>query len=288
MSEIILRPAVPADGRTCGRILHEAFKIVAERHGEPPDFPSADHGFLAAAPLIADPAIYGVVAEIDGQVVGCSFMDERDPILGTGPAAVDPAFQGRGVGRMMIHDALERGRNAIGMRGVCDPSDMKTLTLYTMVDWAIKEPLVLLTGKPKSLPPTDVEARRLQYEDMDGCTDLCRRVHGFPRTNQLRGTLWIPICLPYVILREGRVTAYASAANYYYLNHGVAETEEDMRALLLAAGAEDELSFLLPTRHTSLLRWCLGEGLKAVKPRTLMVSGAYQEPRGFWIPSVIY
>jgi hypothetical protein len=43
-----------------------------------------------------------------------------------------------------------------------------------------------------------------------------------------------------------------------------------MRALIAGVlGVGDEpASFLLPTRQAGLLRWCLREGLRAVKPMT--------------------
>jgi hypothetical protein len=72
-------------------------------------------------------------------------------------------------------------------------------------------------------------------------------------------------------------------------NHGVAETEADMRALIAGAAASaGPVSLLLPVRQASLSRWCLGEGMRVVKPMTLMAMGAYQEPRGCWFPSVFY
>jgi hypothetical protein len=46
--------------------------------------------------------------------------------------------------------------------------------------------------------------------------------------------------------------------------------------------------FLLPTRNSELMRWCLGQGLRIVMPMTLMARGLYQEPRGVFFPSVLY
>jgi hypothetical protein len=52
--------------------------------------------------------------------------------------------------------------------------------------------------------------------------------------------------------------------------------------------SSDPLSFLLPTPQASFFRWCLSEGLRAVKPMTLMAMGSYQEPEGCYFPSVLY
>jgi hypothetical protein len=76
----------------------------------------------------------------------------------------------------------------------------------------------------------------------------------------------------------------------WQLNHAVAETTEDMQALLSGAAAQlqQPLSFLLPTRQSDLFRWCLSKGMKVVKPMSLMSMGGYIEPRGCFLPSVLY
>jgi hypothetical protein len=43
--------------------------------------------------LIGDPRFYAIVAEIDHQVVGSNFMDERSAIAGIGPITIDPTVQ---------------------------------------------------------------------------------------------------------------------------------------------------------------------------------------------------
>ena len=95
---------------------------------------------------------------------------------------------------------------------------------------------------------------------------------------------------PVVALRAGSVKAYASTVAFWPLNHGVAETDEDMRALLLGAAAlgPGPLAFLLPVRQAALFRWCLAEGLRVVKPMTLMTMGEYRQPSGSYFVSVLY
>jgi hypothetical protein len=48
------------------------------------------------------------------------------------------------------------------------------------------------------------------------------------------------------------------------------------------------LDFILPICKADLFRWCLSEGLRVVKPMSLMSTGEYHEPQGAWYPSVIY
>jgi hypothetical protein len=90
---LTVRQAVSADAETCGRIIYDAFKNIADRHGFPPHFPTKEIAFGRATYCISHPSIFGVVAEADGQVVGSNFLDERVPIRGLGPVTVDPSVQ---------------------------------------------------------------------------------------------------------------------------------------------------------------------------------------------------
>ena len=118
------------------------------------------------------------------------------------------------------------------------------------------------------------------------CAELCRKTHGFDRLNELKN---MPPFLPsFVVIRDGRLTAYTSAPHFWPLNHAVAETEEDMQSLLLGVGNLSPISFLLPTRQTSLFRWCLKHRMRVIKPLTLMAMGEYHQPRGCYLPSVGY
>jgi len=56
-------------------------------------------------------------------------------------------------------------------------------------------------------------------------------------------------------------------------------------------GSASEFSgpgFLLPTRNGDLMRWCLENGLRVIQPLTLMSRGVYQEPRGAFLPSILF
>ena len=97
-----IRPAMASDAEACGRIIFDAFRRIADDHRFPRDFPSVEGATQLAQTFIADPSIFGVVAEIDGHVVGSNFLSEDDPIRAVGPITVDPALQGVGVGRLLM------------------------------------------------------------------------------------------------------------------------------------------------------------------------------------------
>jgi predicted N-acetyltransferase YhbS len=284
---ITLRAAEPDDAADCARIVFEAFGAIHDHHRFQRDFPALEAAAGLMSVFVPHPMIWGVVAEVDGRVAGSNFLDERSPIRGVGPITVSPEGQNAGVGRKLMEAVIERAKDAPGVRLLQDAFHMRSLALYESLGFDVKEPVAVITGKPRSGPTGRVEVRPLREEDLEGCETLCARVHGYDRTGELRDA--IQAFSPFVARRDGNVVAYASSVSFWAMNHGVAESEEDMKDLLLGAGAaiQEPLAFLVPLR-SGLFRWALEEGLRLVKPMNLMALGAYQEPRGAWFPSVLY
>jgi predicted N-acetyltransferase YhbS len=287
---IELRATEPADGDECARIVYEAFGGIHDHHRFARDFPTLEAAGQMTSAFISHPSIWGVVAERDGRIVGSNFLDERGPIRGLGPITVDPQAQGARVGRRLMEAALERGRDAAGIRLFQDSFNMGSLALYASLGFEVKELCVVMSGRPRSGPADGVEVRALEERDLEECEDLCISVHGFERTTELRDALQGPVLSPFVAVRDGRITAYATTLTFFPAAYGVGETQDDVCALILGAlpAGEEPASFLLPTRQAGLFQWCLSEGLRAVKPMTYMSIGEYHEPDGCWIPSVLY
>lgn len=287
-TEVRLRPIEPADRDDAARILFEAFAAIHDRHRFPRDFPTLEAATELVTGFTAHPGIWGVVAEIDGRVVGSNFLDERGPVAGVGPITVDPATQSRGVGRRLMRAVLDRGAGKADVRLLQDSFNTQSLALYAALGFEVAEPVVVMAGRPGAGPPRDVEVRPLRDDDVPACERLCRAVHGHERTAELRDAL--AGLQPHVALRDGRVVAYATTVTIFAAAYAVAETEADLAALLAGALAATEApaSFLLPTRQHELFRWCLRAGLRVVKPMTYMVTAEWRPPRGAWLPSVLY
>jgi GNAT superfamily N-acetyltransferase len=287
---VAVRAIEPADVDECARIVYEAFGALHDYHRFPRDFPTLDAAAQLTSNFIAHPAIWGVVAEADGRIVGSNFLDERGPITGVGPITVDPTAQRHGIGRRLMEAVIERSTGARGIRLFQDSFNMQSLALYASLGFEVKEPAVVMNGKPRSGPPAGIEVRPLEEGDLEQCERLCLTVHGFERTNELRDAIQVPVFSPLAAVRDGRVTAHATTLTFFPAAYAVAETEDDMRALIAGAVAagDEPGSFLLPTRQAALLRWCLSEGLRPIKPMTYMSIGEYREPDGRWIPSVLY
>jgi GNAT superfamily N-acetyltransferase len=288
-SRVELRPIEPDDRDDAARVLYEAFAGIHDHHGFARDFPTLEAALDLTGSFIAHPSIWGIVAEIDGRIVGSNFLDERGPIRGVGPITVDPEAQSRGVGRRLMEAVIDRGRRAAGIRLLQDAFNTRSLALYASLGFDVAEPVALMGGRPRVATVSDVEVRPLREADVEECERLHVRVHGFERTAELRDALALPSLSPVVAVRDGRVVAYATTLTFFPAAHAVAESAADMSALIggaLAAG-EAPASFLLPTRQAELFRSCLAAGLRVVKPMTYMTLGEYRDPAGAWIPTVL-
>ncbi|MEG3844158.1 hypothetical protein [Microcoleus sp. herbarium14] len=182
---------------------------------------------------------------------------------------------------------LQQGKEAAGIRLVQESFNMASLSLYISLGFEVKEPLVLVEGKFRSVPQYGFEVRPLRSEDVDECEALCNRVYGCDRTSEIEDAL--NYLSPFVAGRQGRIVAYTCAVST--VGYSVAETEADMQALLLGVAAyspDEVLCFHLPVRYASLFRWCLQEGLRALKPLAVMAIGEHQQPAGCYFPSYLY
>lgn len=285
---IRVREARSDDIAACGAIIHAAFCGIAAAHSFPSEFPTLESAKQLATAFIADAAIYGVVAEEGSRVIGVNFLHEGDRVRAVGPIAVDPGQQGRGVGRLLMQAILERAGPERQVRLVQSAFNTISLSLYASNGFAVKEPLFLMAGQPRGPAPSEGTVRRLRQTDIPACAALCKAVHGVTRTHELASPN--PMRDPMVIERNGRITGYLTAPAVWLLNHGVAETPADMRALIVGAAAitRRPASLLLPVRGNPMFEWALTQGLKVVMPLTLMARGAYAHPRQSWFPSVLY
>ncbi len=285
-----IRPITTADTENCGRVIYEGFKSIDDLRKLPRDFPDLESGMRFAEMAINNPNIYGVAAEDDdGKFLGSNFLWEHDAIRGVGPITVDPNVQAKGVGRRLMQAVIERGKDAPGVRLVQGAYNLVSMSLYADLGFEIVEPLVIMEGTPNGNGNSNsVEVRPLEEKDLAEANDLCRKVHGFDRANELKQ---ISQSFPsFVAMRDGRIVGYTSAPVSWQLNHAVAESVEDLQSLLSGAAKQlgQPLAFLLPTRQSELFRWCLKNGLRVSKALTLMVTGEYQKPQGAYLPSVLY
>lgn len=283
---VILRQGTLKDAKQCGEICYRAFRAISEQHNFPPDFPSAEVAITLLSDLLARSDFYGVVAELDGRIVGSNFIDERSIIAGIGPITVDPAVQNRAVGRELMQHVLSRSaeRRFHGVRLVQGAYHSRSLSLYTKLGFMAREPLATMQGHPPGVQIPGYTVRPATASDLNACNQVCSRVHGHDRGRELLDAIRGGTAT--VIEHGGRITGYATSVAFF--GHTVGETNEELKALIGPAPAFLGPGFLLPTRNWELFRWCLENGLRVVQPMTLMSIGLYNEPAGAFLPSILY
>jgi GNAT superfamily N-acetyltransferase len=284
--DIRIRKGTQEDAEICGRICYEAFKTISEAHGFASDFPGPDAPIGMLTWMLAHPKFYGVVAEIDGRVVGSNFLDERNPIAGVGPITVDPAVQNRAIGRRLMDAVHERAasKNFAGVRLIQSGFHTRSLSLYAKLGYDVREHLACMQGNPLNVSIEGYVVRPAAEADIEACDHLCRRVHGHDRDGELRDAIAKGSAI--VVEHDRRITGYATIVGFF--GHAVGETNEDIKALIGAAKEFAGPGFLLPTRNGELFRWCLTNGLRVTQPMTLMSRGLYNEPAGAFLPSILY
>ena len=285
---ITIRRFTAPDAASCGQICYEAFREFNKRHGFPPDFPAPDAGVGLMNMLAHHPHAFGVVAEAGGKIVGSNFLWEAEPVMGVGPITIDPAAQARGVGKRLMQAVLDRGRekNAASVRLVQAAFNTRSMSLYTKLGFDVREPLACIQGTPPHDPNLvpGYPVRPATEADIDACCALSVRIHGHERRSEL--TFAVGQGSATVVEHGGAVTGYATDIGFF--GHVVGLGNAEVIALIAAAERINGPGMLLPSRNGQVFRWCLSRGLKVVQPMTLMSTGLYNEPRGAFVPSILF
>jgi GNAT superfamily N-acetyltransferase len=282
-----LRAPNHADAAIAGMVCYNAFRAIAEKHGFPPDFPSVEVATGLMEYMISEPNVFGVIAELDGRVVGSNFLWESGGVVaGVGPITIEPSVQNSRIGRELMDAVLDRARSRrfSSVRLVQAAYHTRSMSLYTKLGFVVREPLAVMQGDPPKIRIEGYEVRAATDADIPAANELCLRVHGHDRVGELRAALTQGTAS--VVCRSGRVTAYAAGLGFF--GHAVAETTDDLKALIAGARTYAGPGFLVPTRNADLFRWCLESGLRIVLPMTLMSTGLYNEPSGAFLPSVLF
>lgn len=283
---INLRAGRPADAEICGRICFEAFKTISGKHNFPWDFPSPEAGIGLMTHILSREDVYSVIAEIDGKIVGSNFLWEGNQIAGVGPITVDPNVQNSSVGRKLMENILRRAeeKGFLSVRLLQAAYHNRSLSLYTKLGFDTCEPISTMQGEPLNLKIEGCNVRLANEKDLEACDRLCFKIHGHTRQQDVIDGINQGSAA--VVERDGRISGYTTAVGFF--GHSIGENNEDLKALIGAAKEFPGPGFLLTTRNSELLRWCLQNGLKIVQPMTLMSRGLYQEPKGAFLPSVLY
>ena len=281
-----IRPGTPADAETIGPIIFDGFKTISDQHNFPSDFPSVDVGIGIASMLLSHPGFYSAVGEIDDRIVGSNFLDERSPVGGIGPLTIDPKEQNSGIGRRLMQTIIDRAsaKQMPGIRLLQDGFHNRSFVLYTKLGFQTRGTTAVMSGAPLGRQISGYTVRPVTEGDVDKCNALCTQIHGHHRGGDLSDGIAQGTAM--LVERDGQIRGYTSLLGFS--GHSVGESTEDLKALIAAAPEFAGSGFHVPTDNTELLNWCLDNGLRMVKAMTIMSLGLYNQPRGGYLPSVLY
>jgi len=284
----VVRAIRAEDVEASARAAFAAHADVSARHGYPSEHPTPvfSKGLIAAK--LNDPNACGFVAELADRILGSVFLNvfPSASVAVVGPLTVDPAVEVSGVGRALMDAALAEARRCgiARVRLVQSPTHLRSLALYSKLGFEVREPLVLVrSGTPK--PSAHERAvRSAGAEDVYYCDQLCLRILGIARTDEVRAALAQQTLS--VVVWDGLITGYTTGIGFR--GHAVGETSEDLMALIAATPTVSGPGFFVPSRDGRLLRWLFGHGYQAVWQAALMSTGPYQEPEGAFLPSIAF
>lgn len=276
------------DVEACARIAYSAHSNVAALHNVPSEHPSPTFSEQLLKHKLSDAGTHGFVAECDGRIVGSVFLTtwNATPAAAIGPLTVDPAAEGRGAGGRLMQAAVQKAVQ-LGIervRLVQSPAHVRSLALYAKRGFTAREPLVLVHGVPTRTETSSSRVRPAQAADVASCLRLCTAAHGFRRDEEIRTAIGQGTAS--IVERDGDARGYATSIGLR--GHAVAESAEDLIALIAGMQHAAGPGFFVPVRNGELVRELLRAGCHAISPAMLMTMGSYQEPRGSFLPSIAF
>ena len=281
-----IRECQEDDASQCGEICFTAFKTIADKHNFPPDFPSAEVATGMLSGLMAHPSFYGIVAELDGVVIGSNFLDERSTIAGVGPITVSPNIQNKAIGKELMIKVLDRAREKAfpGVRLLQVAYNNGSLSLYSKLGFNVQVSFTVMQGAPIAQKILGYTVRAVCEEDLGACNALCVHVHGHDRAGELLDAFQLGAAT--LVEHDHRIVGYSTGIAFF--GHSVAESNDGLKALISSAREFQGPGILVPTANHELFRWCLQSNLRVVQVMNLMTMGLYNHPNGSYWASVLY
>jgi len=283
----------PDQVEAAGKLVYEAFKDVALKHGFEPIYDSPEFATILVRRISQLEGFTSFVAIEGGQPLAVNFVDQRGDVAGIGPVAVGVEHQGKGLGRMVMEAALEHaeGCGFQSVRLLQAAYNTVSYSLYCRLGFDAKEQIASLRGRPPADEAAVSMVRECTSHDLDALDDLSLEVLGFRRRGEIE--MAMPRRPPLLVERDGRPVGYACrffTPSSTFLGPAAARDEEALKDLIIGAArlVPGSLRFVLPASCPSLLRWAFRSGFSLLELDTLMARGTYEAPTGAYMPSVWY
>ena len=268
-----------------GKILFESFNGVASKFGYAPRMQNVQEGTSWAWALLRHGPRELLVAEVENRVAGITCLNPRGNHGGIGPVAVNPAFQGYGIGRELMDALLKRADGLQSVRLFVEAFNPASFFLYYtlgLMPVAVLLDLFLKTG-PRPGANTNSEISELTAKDLD---DVC--AYDIPRSELDRRTdiayysKWGKV---FICRNRSQIQGFLAClpgAQSVQLGPLLAEGEEEAKCLFRHAldvfnGRPAQTRVM--ARDHSLVRALQESGFKLYCLNILMVRGSWQPTR---------
>jgi len=147
-------------------IWHQAFSALHDSLGLERDIPTPEVGGMIISHVVKRPDYTGVMAVLDGKIVGSNFLLHADEVAGVGPITVDPPVQAKGIGRALVQWVIDesRRRGIRQTRPFQEALNITSLSLYTSLGFDWRDSAALTQAMPA--PEEDPNIRPLGPEDL--------------------------------------------------------------------------------------------------------------------------
>ncbi len=286
-----IRRMTRADIPAVGRIGVDAFNELMSRHNRPPLYPDPQVGPLAATAYLTTDPDCSLVATEEGRIVGSVFYRRRGTTVSVGPTTVAPAEQGRGIGRQLFDEVIEREGAARSMRIMQDSLNLASFELLVRIGYALGEEVAMFTLPEgfREERPSEGTVHPATGEDIADILAMDRRLSGSDRRKDFE---FLRRFGKVLVLHTGTTLAGYLAQmptpGRTMLGPGGAESPEALVRLILHAVGETlgELSLLLPARSRESVKPLLETGFHLVGLSNLMYRGERQPPAGAYAYSL--
>ena len=317
---VVVRSATEKDLKGMSRIAYEAFFKFNTSIGLKVPFPSREDSDVFTSffemYLHNDCTVLVASDGSSGVCLGSVVCDTRaEQCCGIGPITVDPAHQGRGIGRTLMEAAMDdvksKHSKPLTFRLTQVAANTTSFCLYASLGFNACGNLLEFHGlpSPSNERTPDVShtssmvLRRATVEDVAGCDELFQQAHGggMERRNEIHDAVahgqGVHGWSVYVLTdnKDGSIAAYTTGLHVF--GHTVGRNEAmfklflEMLSVELAESDRKKCRIHIdPVRYPDLVRWMLVNKMQVEKQHTMMYKGCYTGPVAPYVycPTVDY
>jgi GNAT superfamily N-acetyltransferase len=164
-----IRNMMKTDLDRVGEILFEAFNNSALKHGYAPRMQSAREGTSWAWAMLRHGPNEILIAEVEDRVAGVCCLNPRGLHGGVGPVAVDPVYQGQGIGGQLMNALLKRAESLQSVRLFQEAFNPGSFSLYYSRDFIPVADLLDIFADPVEQKRGELcsKVSELTSEDLD-------------------------------------------------------------------------------------------------------------------------